>query len=302
MLLQVLEVALNPIWLLFGFGFLLTYLLRHRLYLYAMAGEPRGGKREHIFILQNLEDVDLGVQLELALSTTSDAGRIRKITLYAGKQGPPERTFTPAGRERRALTVLGMAALDTWKIVCKTDDEAERVRLVVRGWDVRRNQPRSWLPAISGNGISITSTAAGVQRELTRPANRVAWLCLAMVLLVYSSVTHWLSHIAPVVVPFAIMRRLSAHIVSLIPPLDWRVDAPILLALLVIGGLGVLTTMRRAGIPIPLGYLGDKRLDAVFREFGEASDPIQSGAAVDSVPQGACPPQAPPGAEKPDPP
>jgi hypothetical protein len=314
---SIFEIALRPIIVSIVFfslcAYVFTYLLRHRLYFYATAGRRQLGSpdrtvrapAEHVFVIQNLEDVDLGVAFKLSVSTTNNAGRITSVRLYAGKQGPVAGTdrFVPDGYNRFSLVVPSMPALDTWKVVCQSNDEAERMRLTLRGWDVRRNVRRSWFPVLSPRGMSITSRSAAVQRELTRPARRVAGMCLLITVLMY---LWWVKVLAAghgLKSGLAGLRAVAAYVYGLCVPLSLQVDGVVVTVLLIVGLFAVFMALQHEGLPIPLGYLGDESIEPVLRRYDSRREAAGPGSPPD--PGGAPPPVAhegPPRTAEPTPP
>ena len=270
------EIPISPALLLIFALYIVQFLLRHRLYLYATVGRVESIERasvgEHVFVIQNVEDVDLSAAFRLAISTTNNAGRIQSVEIFSGKQGPANWEFKSDGVERWSLVVLGMPANDTWKIVVQTNGEAECVRLNVRGWDLRRKETRWWFPTFALEGITITSRSAAVQRELSRPARGVAWMCLAMLLLIYRMTVIGLSRLsASTAGHWWPIGPWIQRVREIAMPWDRQVDMGIMFVLLILGVLGTLMTVRTWWLPIPLGYLGDPYWTSVFARYSPLS-------------------------------
>ncbi len=265
MLTTLVDLVLSPA-VLGGLGArVLTVLLRHRLYLYARAVPKEGasnaeapGQLQHIFVLQNMEPNDLAVPFQLQIGTTTQSGHIRSIEIMTGKEGPFWGRFVPQGTERWVLTAAGMGALETWKIVCTTNEETEELRLVMQGWDLRRDTRRWWVPTLSQGGVRLHSVLGKATRAYAREPESVVWVFIAMLAACYVAAVRVGSHtMAPPgwVWPFG---PLAEYIHSLgtgwVPWLDWS----LLVALLVVGGLVKRVAVRGLWREVALGYLGDE--------------------------------------------
>ncbi len=264
---SIFEIALRPVFLLLPLLLLLTYLLRHRLFLYATASRIEGGGSEHTFVIRNQESVPLDVPLKLSVSTMSNPARITSVRLHCGKQGPTQVDFRPEGHERYVLVVLGIPAMDSWKIVCRANDEAESVRLQLRGWDVKRNGPRWWFPVLSQQGQSIASRRSAVAFELSRPVTQAGIGAIVLLLLAYASAVRTLSiesaHYFDTMLIGPFMRWVWAHS----PTWNWRLDAWLLGGLLASAAVTLWLNTRGRPRPVPLGYLGDEYLHEVFDRY-----------------------------------
>lgn len=241
-------------------AYLFTYLLRHRLYLYAWARQSAPGKMRHVFVLQNLENVDLTVAMQLQVSTTNNVGLIRDARLECGPAGPRRRDFAcdEQGVQRRTLTVLGMQALDTWKVVVTTNDEAGSVRLRIQGWDVRRDIPRWHVPTMARGGLSIRSHSSGAEREWTRPAKVGVLLAGPLFLYAYVAVVSWLSNDPPAHSWPAMLSVVRSYLWSVTPRWEWKYDGFIMLVMFVVSLIALSMTALGQWRRIFTGYIGDK--------------------------------------------
>lgn len=274
---QIFEVSVIPLTLVVVtlFGYLLTFLLRHRLYLLARAsdavpsGDPIHLVRQHVFIIQNLEDTDLTTPLQISVGVSDNAGRIENVRLYCGKQGPLNAEFKEEGLERRVLVVRGMAALDTWKVVCETNDEAEQVRLGIKGWDLRRGVARWWIPTFPRGGVTIRSNPGSVSFIWLRSARRILSAAILLMLLSYSVAVAWLANLRPLGNHWPPFRAISEYLHALAP--EWRpvYDWSTLGGLILVGIIvGVLIAKERY-YELSTGVLGNEYLKGLFEKPGD---------------------------------
>lgn len=246
---------------------LLTILLRHRIYLYA-TGVPVGateGTLRHVFVLQNMEPNDLQVPFQIQVSTVNGAGHIKSVRLYCGRQGPFGQVFEESGHERHVLTSPDFSALETWKVVCETNEDAEEIRLILAGWDLRRRIRRWWAPAIPQGGLRITSRRGEPTRAYSREPETIFWVAVLMLVVGYVAAVRLGAGVEPPtgwVWPFQqIVDYWYGLGAKWRPGLDW----PILAALLVLGWIVRRIADRGHWREVALGYLEDKHWRSLLR-------------------------------------
>ena len=272
---------LSPAVLVTVLAYCVTFVLRHRLYVYAATYRPRRGEVVHVFVVQNLEIIDLDIPLQVQVSTVNNAGDIREIRMHSGKRGPqnwdarssdsrePKRLdprfggFEAAGVQRFVRVSNGISALDTWRIECITNEDAKEVRLVLRGWDISRRCERWWVPTFQRGGVHITSRAEDVNNLYTRPVRWIAWVMIALMVVGYLYAIGGLAGITPgdqLPPPFPTITR---YVASVSYPFSASLDLGILGVLIVLGILARRLVMRSHWQDVSLGYLGDPFLHQI---------------------------------------
>lgn len=266
---------LSPAVLVTVLAYCVTFVLRHRLYIYASTYRQKFGSVVHVFVIQNLEIIDLDIPLHLEISTVNNPGQIQRISMQCGKRGPLEqwRTasdppaslgFEPDGMQRWTRVSYGMSALDTWRIACVTNDDAKEVRLVIRGWDLRRKCARWWVPTFQRGGVRITSQMEDINNLYTRPVQWIAWILIGLVVVGYFYVVAGLASIVPSAgMPF-LLRQVARYIAGVSYPIRPSLDFVILGGLVVLGVLARRLVMRSHWQDVSLGYLGDPFLHQII--------------------------------------
>lgn len=282
--LSVIPVIAAIVWMI---GYLLTYLLRHRLHLIATTSRrtmnAKQGRHEagleHVCVVQNLEDIDMSIPFQVQVSTLNVAGHIMDVRIVSGRRGPDQTMFTKAGHERYVLTVHGMAAHDIWKIVCRTNDEAERVRFSLRGWDLKRETARWWIPTFPLGGLALTSRPSGVASEYARDAKRAGWIALALLIVGYLSLVRGLAGLKPEGSKLWPLNVVSEYVHGLFPGWQGTSDWIFLGALIFFGLLTRALIVRDRRVNVSLGYLDNEYIGWRLRNSGLPSGESPRGSS-----------------------